>query len=52
MGDHCLQVANYALKAISNLSQSIDKELKWQNDNLPEVIQELVLNARKENAKN
>lgn len=52
MADHSLQAARYALKAIKENSLSVNDELEWQNKHLPGEIKELVLNVRKENAKN
>ena len=47
MADHSLGAAWYALKAVKYAGKSIDKEKKWQNDQLPSEIMELVLSARK-----
>ena len=46
MADHSLVAATYALKAIQLAGNSIDDERKWQNDQLPVEIRELVLSAR------
>ena len=46
MADHSLGAAVYALKAIKNAGKSIDTERKWQNEQLPSEIMEIVLNAR------
>jgi hypothetical protein len=47
MADHSLGAARYALKAVKNAGQSIDAERKWQDEQLPSEIKELVLTARK-----
>jgi hypothetical protein len=47
MADHSLGAAWYALKAVKNAGKSIDAEIKWQNEQLPSDIKELVLTARK-----
>jgi hypothetical protein len=47
MADHSLGAAWYALKAVKNAGKSIDTERKWQDEQLPSEIQELVLTARK-----
>lgn len=47
MADHSLGAAWYALKAVKNAGKSPDKEKKWQNEQLPSGIKELVLTARK-----
>jgi hypothetical protein len=46
MADHSLGAALYALKAVKNAGKSIDAERKWQNEQLPSEIMELVLTAR------
>ena len=46
MADHSLVSALYALKAVKNAGKSIDAERKWQNEQLPAEIMELVLTAR------
>jgi len=53
MADHSLGAANYALKANKYAGKSIEKERKWQNEQLPSEIMEVVLTARanKEKAK-
>jgi hypothetical protein len=43
MADHSLGAALYALKAVKNAGRSIDTERKWQNEQLPSEIMELVL---------
>jgi hypothetical protein len=46
MADHSLGAAMYALKAVKNAGESIAAERKWQNEQLPPEIMELVLTAR------
>ena len=43
MADHSLGAALYALKAVKNAGKSVDAERKWQNEQLPSEIKELVL---------
>ncbi len=45
MADHSLGAALYALKAVKNAGGSIDAVRKWQNEQLPLEIKELVLTA-------
>ena len=47
MADHSLGAALYALKAVKNAGKSIHRERKWQNEQLPLQIKELILTARK-----
>ena len=47
MADHSLGPAWYALKAVKNAGKSMDAERKWQDEQLPSEIKELVLTARK-----
>ena len=47
MADHSLGAAWYALKAVKHAGESIDAERKWQDEQLPSEIKELVLTARK-----
>ena len=47
MADHSLGAPSYALKAVKNAGKSIDAERKWQDEQLPLEIKELVLTARK-----
>ena len=47
MADHSIAAALYALKAVKNAGKSIDEERKWQDEQLPSEIKELVLTARK-----
>lgn len=46
MADHSLVAAFYALKAVKKAGKSIDAERKWQNEQLPAEIMELVLDIR------
>jgi hypothetical protein len=46
MADHSLGAAWYALKAVKHAGQSRDAERKWQDEQLPSEIKELVLFAR------
>ena len=48
MADHSLGAAIYALKAVLFADKSIDAERKWQNEQLPSEIMELVLTTRTE----
>jgi Imm-5 like putative immunity protein len=48
MADHSLGSALYALKAVKNAGKSVEAERKWQNDQLPPEIKELVLTSRGE----
>ena len=45
MADHSLGAALYALKAVKHAGKSVDAERKWQNEQLPSEIMELVLTA-------
>jgi hypothetical protein len=47
MADHLLGVALYALKAVKHAAQSPDAERRWQDDQLPPEIKDLILTARK-----
>ena len=47
MADHALGAAWYALKAVKNAGTSRDAERRWQDDQLPPEIKDLVLTARK-----
>lgn len=46
MADHSLGAAWYALKAVKSAKKSIDSERKWQDEQLPSEIKELVISAR------
>jgi hypothetical protein len=47
MADHSLGPAWYALKAVKSAGGSIDEERRWQNEQLPSEVRDLVLTARK-----
>jgi hypothetical protein len=47
MADHALGAAWYALKAVKIAGGSADAERRWQDEQLPPEIRELVLSARK-----
>ena len=47
MADHALAAALYALKVIKLSGNSVDEERKWQNEQLPLEIRELVLSTRR-----
>ena len=47
MADHSLGAAWYALKAVKNAGQSPDGERRWQDEQMPPEIKDLVLSARK-----
>ena len=51
MADHSLGAALYALKAVKNAGKSIDTERKWQNEQLPSGIIELVITSRSKKEK-
>jgi hypothetical protein len=51
MADHSLGAALYALKAVKNAGKSGDEERKWQNEQLPSEILELVLTSRSKKEK-
>lgn len=46
MADHSLGPAWYALKAVRSAGLSSEDERKWQDQQLPDKIRELVLSAR------
>jgi hypothetical protein len=46
MADHSLGGALYALKAVKHIGQSIEAERRWQNEQLPAEIAELVISSR------
>ena len=46
MADHSLRAAEYALKAIKTTGKSIETERKWQDEQIPYEIMELVVSAR------
>ena len=45
MADHSLGAALYALKAVKNAGKSVEAERKWQSEQLPSEVMELVLTA-------
>jgi hypothetical protein len=47
MADHSLGAAWYALKAVKNAGTLPDAERRWQDEQLPSGIKDLVLTARK-----
>ena len=47
MADHALGAALYAVKAVKNTGTSPDAERRWQDEQLPPEIKDLVLTARK-----
>ena len=47
MADHSFGAAMYALKAVKNAGKSTDAERRWQDEQLPSEIKDLVLTARK-----
>jgi len=51
MADHSSGAALYALKAVKNAGKSIDAERKWQTEQLPSEIIEMVLTAMSKNEK-
>ena len=46
MADHSLGAALYALKAVRSTGKSVEIERKWQNDQLPVDLKDLVITAR------
>jgi hypothetical protein len=48
MADHSLGGAMYGLKAVNLSGNSVGQERKWQNEQLPQEIRELVLSGREE----
>lgn len=51
MADHAFVAALYALKAVKNSGHSPDAEKKWQNEQIPSEIRELVLSTMEQNEK-
>jgi hypothetical protein len=45
MADHAMGAPWYALKAVKAAGKSVDEERKWQNQQLPQEVKELVLSA-------
>lgn len=48
MADHSLRAAEYALKAVKLSGKSVEMERKWQDEQLPPDIKDIVLLARQE----
>jgi len=46
MADHSLIAVWYALKAVKYAGKSTDTERRWQNEQLPSEIKDLILTAR------
>ena len=46
MADHSLGAAWYAMKAVNHAGMSADAERRWQDEQLPPEIKDLVLTAR------
>lgn len=46
MADHALRAAQYALKAVKSAGKSESMEQKWQEDQLPHEVRDLVITAR------
>jgi hypothetical protein len=46
MADHSLGAALYALKAVTAAGGSMDAERRWQDEQLPEDVRELVFSFR------
>jgi hypothetical protein len=46
MADHSLGGAIYALKAVKYANRSVEDERKWQNDQLPHDIVDLIVSTR------
>jgi hypothetical protein len=46
MADHALGAAWYALKAVNLAGTSTEAERRWQDEQLPAGIKDLVLTAR------
>ena len=46
MADHSLGAALYALKAVKYAAQSPDAERRWQDEQLPPEVKDLILTAR------
>ena len=47
MADHSLGAALYSLKAAQSAGNSLDDERRWQNEQLPAEIRDLVIAARR-----
>ena len=46
MADHSLGGALYSLKVVKNAGLSVESERKWQNDQLPPEIKNIVFEER------
>ena len=46
MADHSLGAAWYAMKAVNHAGMSADAERRWQDEQLPPEIKDLILTAR------
>ena len=46
MADHALGAAWYALKAVKSAGKSTDAERRWQDEQLPPEVKDLILTAR------
>jgi hypothetical protein len=46
MADHSLGAACYALKAVKYTNKSIEEEIKWQEEQLPSDIKELIISSQ------
>ena len=51
MADHSLGAALYALKAVRNAGKSMKAERKWQHEQLPPDVSELILSTMSEKEK-
>ncbi len=47
MADHSIQAAEYALKSVRDAGESVENELKWQNNKLTSEIKDLIISVRK-----
>ncbi len=48
MADHSIISSIYSLKVVNALNGSIEEEIKWQEENLPNEIKELIISAKNE----
>ena len=46
MPDHAISAASHALKAVRAVGKPMDPERRWQHQQLPEEIKELILSLR------
>ena len=46
MADHCLEAADYALKAAAQARMDVERERRWQERALPGGVRILVMDAR------